>query len=196
MGFSISGVILADHFDKDISKVSENLELGIEILNEVDSYEATERNENEDILFLCFSEVATLIYFEPALYDQNIYSQTTNSLNFQYFESPMIFAIRYVKDCEKVRNLMSIDGDIKFSIGRELKIEKQIKRTDELLLNLTKEISELDILCIPDEIKVYKCRITEYSGKRTRKSEREISAMLTERRISKNFTYGYDDLFK
>ena len=196
MGFSISGVIFADHFDKDISKVSENLELGIEILNEVDSYEATERNENEDILFLCFSEVATLIYFEPALYDQNIYSQTTNSLNFQYFESPMIFAIRYVKDCEKVRNLMSIDGDIKFSIGRELKIEKQIKRTDELLLNLTKEISELDILSIPDEIKVYKCRITEYSGKRTRKSEREISAMLTERRISKNFTYGYDDLFQ
>lgn len=196
MGFSISGLILTENFNREVSKVSENLEIGIEVLKKVESSWATIRIEDEKEIYLGFNEEATIIYYEPSLYDQKIYSQTTNSLNFQYFEGPMIFALRYVKDCELKRRILSIDGDELLSIGRKLKVETQTDRIESIVIDFAKQISNFNILRLTKETSVYQCRIKEYTGPKIRKSEKEINAMLTERSISRNFKVGYDDLFQ
>ena len=196
MGFNISGIIIEDNFGKNIQKVSENLEIGFEIIEECEPYEATERITEKDKVYICFTEYSTIIFYEPELFDKGIYSQTANSLNFQYFEGPMIFAIRYVKDCETVKNIMSIGSKIIYSTGRKLKAEAGTKGVDEIVVNLAKQISGITILGMTDQIKVTKCKLTAYSGKRTRKAEEEIYAMITNRRISRSFNPDYDGLFE
>jgi len=195
MGFSISGIILEDNFNNDISRVSENLEMGLEIIGLADPYEAVSRIKDPQTVFICFSEIATLMYCNASLYDQNIYSQTANTLNFQYFESAMIFAIRYVRDCKRLRSILSISGQIEFELGRKMKIETEFKKMDEVVINLTQQKSDLNILRISDTNKIYKCRIKEYTGQRNRMSELEVSAMLMERRIGGSYMYGREDLF-
>jgi len=196
MGFSLSGIAIADNFEKEIANVSKNLEIGIEVLKEVDPYEATQRIDDEKNLYIAFSETATLIYYEASLFDQNYYSQTAESINYQYFEGPMLFAIRYTKDCETVRNLLSIDENIEYSTGRKLKVESETKRIDEVVVNLVDTLTGLNLLRIPEQTKVFKCRIVDYKHKRVRKSEKEINAMITERRIGRSFNLGHHDTFE
>jgi len=195
MGFNISGIIIENNFGKNIQKVSENLEIGFNIIGECASYEATKRINERDKIFVCFTESSTIIFYEAEQFDRHIYSQTSNSLNFQYFEGPMIFAIRYVKDCETVRNILSIDGQIIYSLGKILKGETGTNRIDELVIKMAKQISGISILGIDEQLQVTKCKIVDYDGKRMRKSEQEIHAMITERRISRNFNPDYDILF-
>jgi hypothetical protein len=191
MGFNISGIIIENNFTEDINKVSENLEIGFKIIGDSESYEATERIDEKDELFICFTKSSTIIFYEAGLFDNNIYSQTYNSLNFLYLEVPMMFGIRYVKDCETIRNLLTIDGKIIYSVGRKLKAELGTTNVDEIVLNFANQISGINLLGIPEQTKVLKCRIVNYDGKRTRKPQVEIDAMITERRIARNF----DEIF-
>jgi hypothetical protein len=195
MGFNISGIVIENNFKEDIQKVSENLEIGFEIIKECESYEATESINENDNIFICFTKSSTIIFYEPGHFDKHIYSQSLSSLNFLYLEGPMMFGIRYVKDCEIIRNVLSIDGKIIYSTGTKLKAEVGTQGVDEIVVNLAKQISGITILGISEQTKVTKCRIVDYVGKRIRKSEVEIDAIITERRISRNFSSAYDEIF-
>lgn len=61
------------------------------------------------------------MYYETDQYDKKLYSQTSNSLNFQYLEGAMIFALRYIENCEIVNNVLSINGDVVYSTGKRIR---------------------------------------------------------------------------
>ena len=191
MGFSITGLAMGDNFEKDINQVSENLEIGFDDITEVtDGFSM--RIEEKDIAFVCFSEVATVIFHEASLLDQKLYSQTTDSLSFEYYEVPMIFSYRYVRDCAQIRSLLSIDGETIYSLGREMKEELGIKRVEDRVVKLVENLSEINILRVSNRAKVFRVKLCEYKGPRTRQSEKEIQAMLVERRISRNNSHDSD----
>ena len=56
-------------------------------------------------------------------------------------------------------------------------------------------MSGASILELAEVSKVTKCKMVDYEGNRTRRSEQEIHATITERRISRNFNPDLDGIF-
>lgn len=195
MGLNISGLIIENNFEKSIQQLSVNLEIGFKIIEESNIYDALERTRDKETVHIIFTEAATIILDEGRAYDEYIYSQTSNTLNFQYFETAMMFAFRYTRDFEVRRAVESLDNKILYSIGMKFKVEKETKNVNEVIIKLIEQKSNINIFNLDDQIKAIKCKLTKFEGVRKRMTKDEIHVMLTNRRISRNFNPDYDGLF-
>lgn len=195
MGLNISGLIIEDNFDTDLQKLAENIEIGFEFVEECKIYDAFERITDKSKTFVIFTNTATIIMDGGEHYDNQRYSQSANSLTFQYYETAMFFGIRYVIDCELLRAFESLENKEIYSLGRKIKAEKNTNQSGEVVINLIEQLSGIHIFSLPDKIKAIKCNLVKYSGKKTRMTEEEIQAMIFNRRVIRNFNPDYDRLF-
>ena len=125
MGFNIAGLVINQNYDKDINKLSKDLEWGIEVVEEITFEEASANWTPEEEFRLFFSDKATMIFFSHEWVAEQHRSKKGYTLNYAYSATAMAFQVDLFKSGKLIRSIFEHEGDRKMQSGEPLPLEKE-----------------------------------------------------------------------
>ncbi|BDD02454.1 hypothetical protein [Persicobacter psychrovividus] len=180
MGFNIAGLVINKNYEKDIKQLSDDLEWGIEIIEEVSFEIASSNWTPEDEFRLYFGEQGTMIFHSHDLVAEHDSSLSADTLNYAYSETAMAFQIDLFKKGQLVRSIFEHEGDRKMEEGEPLALEKENPTADELTFALIHELFGESFYEIDFAAKAFRCKKVNYTRPSNEVAEQQIIEDLEE----------------
>ncbi len=159
MGFNIAGLVIANNYEKEISKLEDDIAWDIEILEEISFEEASSNWTPEEEFRLFFTDKATMIFFPHSWVMERYGSHTSTSLCYAYSATSMTFFISYSNTEEKYgRFLITNEGETTIAEGQRIPYEDQNMSTDAIIFQLIDDILGESFHEIDMSAKAYRCR--------------------------------------
>lgn len=155
----MAGLVIANNYDKSIEKLSKDLNLDIEVLEEVCFEEASSNWAPEGEFNVYFSNKATMVFFSHGWVFRQYASKTAATLNYAYSATAMLFQCDYFKDGQLVRSITEHEGDRKMEEGAPLAIEKDNPTADGLIFALIDQLLDDNFGGIDLGEKSFRCKI-------------------------------------
>lgn len=158
MGYNIAGLVIANNYEKDINKLSQDLKWGIEVTEEI-TYEIASANwtpANEFRLY--FSDKATMIFFSHEWVVNQYRSRYFDTLNYAYSETFMAYGFDLFQQGILIRSIMEHEGQIKMQRGGSLELEKANPSVSGLTFATINSLLEEDFTRISGSQIAYRCK--------------------------------------
>lgn len=174
MGFNIAGLVIGKNFDKDIEKLSEALNWGIKVVEEINFEQASKNWTPEGEFRLYFTDKATMIFFPHEWAINHYHVTSVDSLCYAYSATAMTFIVSYLDKESNYRAFMESEGKRSMEEGQPLEYEKEHPTADGLIFKLIDVVLQDNFHQIDFADKAFRCKKVPYVAK-TNPAQEEVT---------------------
>jgi hypothetical protein len=161
MGFNIAGLVINSNYNKEINKLSEDLNWKIEIIEEIFFEEVSSNWTPDDEIRIYFGKMGTMIFFSHELVVEQYHSKKYDTLNYAYSATVMAFKVDLLIKGKLVRSITEHEGDRKHEEGEPILEENKNKTADGLTFELIDKIMGEPFGGIDLSEKGFRCKMVE-----------------------------------
>lgn len=146
MSFSIFGIAINKNYENNFEELQKGLGWQLKKESIIDLETASENRKEEGIVDVYFSQKGTLLFLPAELMDsiENWFLRDINQLTFSIDDNMMHFLLKYYERGILKRSIMDFDGEL-IETGAPFSFEEESDETMEIILELIKEMIEIDL---------------------------------------------------
>ncbi len=159
-------MVINNNFDHDISKLEDDLHIGLEVIRESNFEEAASNWKEDGLYHIYFGDKGTMIFYGHDMAIDRGLSQNHESMSYAYSATAMAFYISYSNIADnEYREIMESEDGRTMSEGSPLPIEADNPTADGLTFALIDKIMEQNWHEIDFGAKCIVCRAGIYRPK-------------------------------